>query len=690
MPPFSSSQSSGSKPNKRLKPTSLRTTNLNSVRNDAGPPSKKFKPMPSLSQPPKFIVPGNSNLLSSSQSNVKGKGKEKATSTSRAQGNENDQLWIDMYEPTAEEDLAVHKRKIENVRSWLNEALDGGPGGRLKAYRRILALTGAAGTGKTATIRVLARELNLEILEWKNTVDESFAGDDDHDDEQGQSSWRNQDYEGLMQKFQAFITRASTCRSLFSGPPPQSQSEAKPSTKTSSTSSPQLNTSSKRRIILLEDLPNILHSGTQQQFHAVLETVAHSRDLTPVVLIVSDSGVRGEASDDRMASGRGRVKETVDIRTALPSSLLGSQWVTEIKFNPIASTLMTRALQSMLTSLSSSSLQHPSKETLDMVVESSNGDIRSAIMALQFACGARQPSFEPQGKKRKKGTTGNSRALLEAVTRREQSLALFHLMGKVLYNKRKGDPPGSSATKKDIQRDKELDAKIKDPPPLPSHLQLHDRRSSRVDIDAIYGDSPIDSSLYSLYIHQNYTQFCNEVDESEAISEWLSWVDYSGGEAWYQANPHRFHLLTMGTLHSLPSPVTRRSQKIFKPEFFDVLSKHRECEDAVEDVLEWTRDASQHTNLLGGFSRSEVATELGGVLKALDLTGRHTVPPSHRRFSLLPFVKQTNSTGIALNEDDAGATEAPDDVPTPPRRASSVDRSRESGGWLEEDDIEDF
>ena len=39
------------------------------------------------------------------------------------------------------------------------------------------------------------------------------------------------------------------------------------------------------------------------------------------------------------------------------------------------------------------------------------------------------------GKKTAKGGK-SSRALLEAVTRREQSLALFHLLGKVLYNKR--------------------------------------------------------------------------------------------------------------------------------------------------------------------------------------------------------------------------------------------------------------
>jgi len=72
----------------------------------------------------------------------------------------------------------------------------------------------------------------------------------------------------------------------------------------------------------------------------------------------------------------------------------------------------------------------PSKEILDIIVESAHGDIRSAIMALQFAC-----IMELPGRKKKKDEA-KSTIILEAVTRREQSLALFHLLGKVMYNKR--------------------------------------------------------------------------------------------------------------------------------------------------------------------------------------------------------------------------------------------------------------
>ena len=105
-----------------------------------------------------------------------------------------------------------------------------------------------------------------------------------------------------------------------------------------------------------------------------------------------------------------------------------------------------------------------------------------------------------------------------------------------------------SASAKDIRRDKEIDARLKDPPPLPPHLKDHQRKPSRVDVEVrflcdqryntvlrsapqmLYADSPIDASLLSLYIHQNYTQYCNTLEECDALADSLSRVDASGGE----------------------------------------------------------------------------------------------------------------------------------------------------------------
>lgn len=94
---------------------------------------------------------------------------------------------------------------------------------------------------------------------------------------------------------------------------------------------------------------------------------------------------------------------------------------------------MKKALQNMVNKHFSTiavALPAPSKQVLDVIIESSNGDIRSAINTLEFACTVELPS------KKRKGISAGTTIVLEAVTRREQSLALFHLIGKVLYNKR--------------------------------------------------------------------------------------------------------------------------------------------------------------------------------------------------------------------------------------------------------------
>jgi cell cycle checkpoint protein len=95
---------------------------------------------------------------------------------------------------------------------------------------------------------------------------------------------------------------------------------------------------------------------------------------------------------------------------------------------------MRSALQAIVGSARNeqSNLIEPPKDVLDAIIESSRGDIRSAINSLEFICS--RGSAEKTGVKKNKRNL--SRAMLEIVTRRENSLVLFHLLGKILYNKR--------------------------------------------------------------------------------------------------------------------------------------------------------------------------------------------------------------------------------------------------------------
>ena len=126
----------------------------------------------------------------------------------------------------------------------------------------------------------------------------------------------------MTDRFQAFVTRAASCRPIFAAGP----SEPGPS-----------QTAGQKQVILLEDLPNILHLPTQEAFHTALEAIVNSASppVAPLVIILSDAGLRGEASQDDWGSNTGwrsKGKDAVDVRTVLPSSLLVSPYVTQIRF----------------------------------------------------------------------------------------------------------------------------------------------------------------------------------------------------------------------------------------------------------------------------------------------------------------------------------------------------------------------
>lgn len=44
-------------------------------------------------------------------------------------------------------------------------------------------------------------------------------------------------------------------------------------------------------------------------------------------------------------------------------------------------------------------------------------------------------------------------------------------------------------------------------------------------LQTLHADSPVDASLFSLYVQQNYTQFCDDVDECFGLADALSEAD---------------------------------------------------------------------------------------------------------------------------------------------------------------------
>jgi len=88
-------------------------------------------------------------------------------------------------------------------------------------------------------------------------------------------------------------------------------------------------TSTRQKLVLVEDLPNILHPTVRSRFHDALRAhIERGRDIAPLVFVISDAGVSAEGSS---TSGRGR-ELVIDARTVVPPGLSSTSLFTEIRF----------------------------------------------------------------------------------------------------------------------------------------------------------------------------------------------------------------------------------------------------------------------------------------------------------------------------------------------------------------------
>ena len=152
-----------------------------------------------------------------------------------------------------------------------------------------------------------------------------------------------------------------------------------------------------------------------------------------------------------------------------------------------------------------------------------------------------------------------------------------------------------------------------------------------------------------------------------------------------------------------------------KPTWFDVRTRELEASDAVWDVLGWLgkdvavggdTDEGESSVSVGKWTHANVATELGGWLRAFDRCsgdarpvgskpnpqgGHYPQPPrTHRLFSHLPWSLGA-AGGDALGENEGGEVEGDGDGDGEEdvRLPGGMRGEEEGKGWLEDDDIED-
>ncbi|KAJ2854396.1 RFC checkpoint protein Rad17, partial [Coemansia erecta] len=434
------------------------------------------------------------------------------------------QVWWQRYEPKEVSELAVHSAKIAQVRGWLEMAADAAISGGKDGSRffRILVVEGPAGTCKSTCVRVLARELSLDVVEWVNPLSgmASAAGQLEPEDSSDAS---------VVRQFADFLMRAERYSTLALS---RQDSEI-----IGSYDSLQSQEGSRGRIILVDDIPNIGHRETRESFRsALLRFVSLSVQRScPMVIVVTEAFAEQQTLDvDVAGSGHGLIRRFRESDTAansnvtvwsaadvIPSSVYNSPFCQTIKFNPVAPTIVAKGLKRILRLRagygnvvgSQVKFSPASTSMVKAISEQCCGDMRSAVTMLQLTQQTQsymdsvddlvdKPGSRKRGRSRAKIVdvmSGTSVGSYSGESRRV-TLDLFHALGKVLYAKR--EMPRKSAISSG-------------------------RARGRLESDPfdILDRVPTDLSTFQLFVHENSMDFCNSIEEAAAASDLFSEAD---------------------------------------------------------------------------------------------------------------------------------------------------------------------
>jgi len=274
----------------------------------------------------------------------------------------------------------VAPKKVKECKRWMVEALSAS----LPRTKRLLVLVGAPGIGKSTMVRVLARELDLEVHSWRDSFAQKIRGQGEID--QLMSVERSSG----LDSFEEFLTK---CGKGFSCLPLTSQKS-----------------NVRRSIILLEDLPTLHDNATAARFRDIMTRSLRGSQV-PIILIFSD-----------VSEGR---HKPADLEMIIDRDDLYSSASLICQIHPVTKTKTKRIVQKIARERN---FTVPPGLIEELHLQT-GGDLRSALMTLQFlSTGLKTLHSEAKG----------------GCNKRDAKLSTFHALGRLLYSKREVDEFGRS------------------------------------------------------------------------------------------------------------------------------------------------------------------------------------------------------------------------------------------------------
>ncbi|WCJ32685.1 Cell cycle checkpoint protein RAD17 [Euphorbia peplus] len=303
------------------------------------------------------------------------------------------ELWVDKYSPRTMEELAVHKKKVEEVKVWFEERLTNPK----EILSNVLVITGQAGIGKSATIHVIASHFGATVCEWKAPTPTLWQ-------EHMHNSATGINYTSKLDEFVNYIEKIRKYGVIPSLLSPEANSPI---------------------ILLIDDLPMANGSVAFGRLQSSLILLARSTQ-TPTIILLTEN-CKSESADQSA-----RYLEELQLS-------LQSAGACKVSFNPITNNSIKKAL----TRICKLEQCNITSEQIDLIAKSSGGDIRHAITSLQLFCIKSHmtinSSFSSSTLSYSDGKTDEMDGLISGFASlfgRDETLSLFHALGKFLHNKR--------------------------------------------------------------------------------------------------------------------------------------------------------------------------------------------------------------------------------------------------------------
>ena len=360
------------------------------------------------------------------------------------------------------------------------------------------------------------------------------------------------------------------------------------------------------------------------------------------------------------------------VHRLLGADILSHPAVSIIEFNPVAPTFIRKALDLVIQKEArlSGRRRVPGPSVLAKLGEV--GDVRSAIGSLEFLCvraqdgddwGGRVAANAKKGSNAKTAMTKMEMESLETITQRENSLGLFHAVGKVVYNKR---DDFALLTTEDPTREA--------PVQPPNHLQQYDRlRLPQTSVDQLMDETGTDAETFIAALHENYVMSCEGsalVDTLDGCLDALSDGDllgssrdgrngvssptsYGATTESLRRNEIAFQIVVRGLLFALPDPVKRSlhpmgvpgrrggrsdSHKMFYPVSLRLSRQMEEMEHSIDQC---------HRRLMTATAaKNKPVNEGGRLLKFTGTNKKHDDSREHEQDE--PFRTNLNCTNAEL------------------------------------------